>query len=159
VESSENWTGFNQNSGTDWNRAGSGRIIPQRPEGSLGVRQLTILVADDEPVVRMVLEDMLHRLGYRVLTAEDGEQALEVFRLYDGQVDLMIFDLSMPKMSGEELFAEIRRVSPAVHTIMITGYNEVISLEQLRLMGLSGFIAKPFGIEEIKLELHRVLEE
>jgi len=107
----------------------------------------------------MVLEDMLHRLGYRVLTAEDGEQALEVFRLYDGQVDLMIFDLSMPKMSGEELFAEIRRVSPAVHTIMITGYNEVISLEQLRLMGLSGFIAKPFGIEEIKLELHRVLEE
>ncbi len=117
----------------------------------------TVLVADDEPVVRMVLEDMLLKLGYHVLSASDGLQALEVFRQYRDVIDVLVFDLSMPNMDGEQLFSQIRELSPDTKTVMITGYNEIVSLDSLRRMGLSGYIAKPFGVDEIRDELKRVL--
>lgn len=150
-----------------WSRENSGAAAWRGPSPQSVFRRgldpvaalqpVTVLIADDEPVVRMVLEDMLLKLGYHVLCAVDGLQALEIFRQHQDVINVLVFDLSMPNMDGEELFSRVRQLSPETKTIMITGYNEIVSLDHLRSQGLSGFIAKPFGVDEIKSEIGRVL--
>ena len=141
-----------------WGGTPSGTIFRSGLDPATALRPVTVLIADDEPVVRMVLEDMLLKLGYHVLSAIDGLQALDVFRQYQDVIDVLVFDMSMPNMDGEELFLQVRQLSPQTRTIMITGYNEIVSLDHLRSQGLSGFIAKPFGVDEIKSEIGRVLQ-
>lgn len=119
----------------------------------------TVLVADDEEIVRMVLEEMLVRLGFDVLTAEDGTQALEIFSQDPDKFGLVIFDMTMPTMDGGQLFREIRRIHPNVKAVLSSGYHDKSSIDELREFGLSGYLPKPYNIYQIEEELMRVLSQ
>jgi CheY-like chemotaxis protein/two-component sensor histidine kinase len=123
------------------------RIAPQwRGSG-------TVLVIDDEDSVRLVAGKMLKSLGFEVLTAENGEQGLLVYRAHTERVSAVLLDLTMPKMDGEETFRELRRVRPDACVILMSGFNEQEAGARFVGKGLAGFLQKPFTPEELRERL------
>jgi two-component system cell cycle sensor histidine kinase/response regulator CckA len=109
----------------------------------------TVLVADDEETVRSLTAHMLEIAGYHILTAAHGREALEVYAAHRNEVDLILLDLSMPEMSGEEVFEELRRIRPGVRILLMSGYDaEEAATEQVR-HDRAGFIQKPFTMGEL----------
>lgn len=109
-------------------------------------------------MVRSVMVHMLHKLGYRVLTANDGRDAIDLFNQHSTEVDLVIFDMAMPTMSGEELFTNIKRIAPHVKTLLTSGYHERNVIDALMHQGLSGFLPKPFNMSEMQGVIDSILE-
>ena len=103
-----------------------------------------ILVVDDEKLVRDTVKNMLEIGGYQVLLATNGEEAIDTYTRNQDKIDLVILDMSMPVMDGEETFRELRRINPEVKVILTSGYNEKDVLERFIGKGLTGFIQKPF---------------
>lgn len=133
--------------------------VPLEPgEGSSTDVRKTILIADDEPIVRIVLEEILLRLGYNVLTAADGKEAYSTFSSQVNEIDLVIFDLSMPGMSGDELFEAMRELRPSIKAVLSSGFNDSETILAMRDAGLSGYLPKPYKLEQIQFELDRILQ-
>jgi len=109
----------------------------------------TVLLVDDEETIRGIGSEMLHELGFRTLTAKDGREALDVFRQNPG-IDLVILDLTMPHMDGEECFRELRRLQPGIKVIMSSGYNEQEVTQKFVGKGLAGFIQKPYRLSTLR---------
>jgi len=105
-----------------------------------------VLVADDEPAIRKVVRDALEREGHRVETAIDGQEALE--RFAEGEYDLLVTDLAMPRVDGVELVKEIRRMSPLPILVLTVRGEE---REKVRLLdeGADDYVTKPFGVGEL----------
>ena len=118
----------------------------------------SILVVDDELVVREFANQALSGLGYRVLLAEDGGEGLELFRVEHVSIDLVIVDAMMPVISGPELFRELRLLDPDVKVILSSGYNEVESTRGLLSKGLCGFIQKPYLLSVLAQKVRSVLD-
>ncbi|HEY5997485.1 MAG TPA: response regulator, partial [Candidatus Deferrimicrobiaceae bacterium] len=106
-------------------------------------REGTILLVDDEEHVRDICREMLLHLGFTVLTANDGEEALAVFREHP-TVSCVILDMTMPRMDGERCFHELRALDPNVRVILSSGYSEHEIVGRFEGKGLSGFIQKPY---------------
>ncbi len=117
----------------------------------------TILVADDEEIVRTVAKMTLERYGLNVLTAEDGEETLAVFRDHAAEIRAVILDMTMPKLSGEEVFREIRRIRPDVCVIVSSGYNEQDVVDSFRDDKPMGFIQKPYRAQDLVDRIREVL--
>ncbi len=117
----------------------------------------TILLVDDDPAVRHVAAQMLDGLGFKVLTAADGREGLEVFRQHDGEMDCVILDLTMPEMGGEEVFGELRRLRSDICVILSSGYNEEDVTQRFVGQRLAGFIQKPYTSAKLRVTLNRVL--
>ncbi|HTO21492.1 MAG TPA: response regulator, partial [Spirochaetia bacterium] len=103
--------------------------------------KLTILVADDEKNIREGLREALALDGYEVLTAADGQEALEA--VTRGDVDLLITDLKMPRLSGEELLKSVTAQSPTLPVIILTGHGTIESAVQAMHDGAYDFLTKP----------------
>jgi CheY-like chemotaxis protein len=111
----------------------------------------TVLVVDDEEVVRTMAARALERYGYQVLTAENGLAAIDILKRHDGAIAAVILDLSMPEMSGEEALPELRRIRPEVKFLISSGYGEAEAMRLFRGQRVCGFIQKPYtaaGIAE-----------
>ncbi|MBN2071167.1 MAG: PAS domain-containing protein [Candidatus Krumholzibacteriota bacterium] len=119
----------------------------------------TILMVDDEDAVLAVGKAMLRKIGMNVLTAEDGVKALELFREHSGEIACVVLDLTMPRMSGEETFRELRRIKSDVKVIMSSGYNEQDVVNRFAGKGLTGFIQKPYRREDLLKVLRKVMED
>ncbi|GFE59426.1 PAS domain S-box protein [Geobacter sp. AOG2] len=109
----------------------------------------TVLLVDDEETVRGVGKEMLHELGFATITANDGREALEIFRNNPG-IAFVILDLTMPHVDGEECFRELRRINPDVKVIMSSGFNEHEVTQKFVGKGLAGFIQKPYKLSVLK---------
>jgi CheY-like chemotaxis protein len=116
-----------------------------------------VLVVDDEPMVRNVLQSMLERLGYEVTAAEDGAEAAKIFRENPEGFGLVISDLSMPGMDGRETLAALRKIRPDIPTILASGYDEARVLAKTRGEPPGAFLHKPFRMEALKETVERVL--
>ena len=117
----------------------------------------TILLVDDEEIVREVTGNMLEFLGFTVLMACDGEEAVDVFRENADEIVLVLLDMKMPRMDGERAFEEIRSIRGDAHIILSSGYNEEQAARTLAGQGLSGFIQKPYNLAELQMTLQRGL--
>ena len=129
---------------------------PEASEASFGSG--TILVAEDEAMVRAVAERALARKGYEVTVAEDGEEALELLKEMDAPPDLLISDVVMPGMDGPSLVAKAREIYPDPKIIFMSGYAE----EQLRSsieIDDAAFLAKPFSVAEITEKVRDILAD
>jgi PAS domain S-box-containing protein len=113
----------------------------------------TILVVDDEEGVRHVASDLLRSMGFDVVTAEDGLQALERYRESPVPIRAVLTDLTMPHMDGVETFRELRRMDPACRVILTSGYNEQEAIHDFLGKGLAAFVQKPF----LRVDLLRVI--
>ncbi len=118
----------------------------------------TILIVDDEPMIREVGGEMLRRLGYRVICAEGGKEALEVFSRADSHIDLVILDMVMPGMSGQQVFERLRAADPKVRVLLASGYSEAEEAKEIMDQGCDGFIQKPFDLNEISRKLRLILD-
>ncbi len=133
------------------------------PERSLtrGRGQLVLLVDDESSILR-VGETVLKRFGYRVTTASNGREALDLLDRHGKEVEVVVSDLMMPGMSGLELLAEIRRRRPGLPCVAASGLmgaNDADRAEQLRIIGVSRFLTKPYAVESILAVLEESLRE
>ena len=133
-----------------------------REEGLADPADLTgsecVLVVEDEDAVRSVIQRTLAGHGYRVEEASDGVEALEKLAVLNGTVDLVLSDMVMPRMGGEELMGEIRRLKPGLPMIVMTGYTDR-DLDRRRLEAVGvGLLAKPFGPAALLGALRRRLD-
>ncbi|MGE5700417.1 MAG: PAS domain S-box protein [Deltaproteobacteria bacterium] len=122
-------------------------------------RNGTVLVADDEDDVREVVGAMLRSLGYGVIEARDGIDALEIFRMRRGEIDLVLLDLKMPGMTGDRAFAEMRRMDPTVRGLLASGYDESGRIRELMAEGFGGFLQKPFRRDELGRKVEEALAD
>jgi CheY-like chemotaxis protein len=120
-------------------------------------RGATVLVIDDEAMVRNTLSAMLRSLGFVVLTAADGQEGVELFRTNRSRIAVVLLDMTMPRMNGEETFRELRRLQPNVRTILCSGYSEKEAADRFSGQGIAGFLQKPFGLDSISARLSEVL--
>jgi len=115
----------------------------------------TVLVVDDEPTVRQFVEAVLQREGYAVLEAGDGREALDVFRIRQEEIGLVLLDLGMPEMGGYEALAEIQVLDPDSQVAVITGLQP----DEDRLPGIRGILTKPFSPQELLKLVRGILED
>lgn len=115
-----------------------------------------ILVVDDEPAYRKMLAELLEGMDYSVQTAADGEQAVKMAQKLG--YDLVITDLSLPKMNGTQVLSAVKRANPDTPVILITGYATVDTAIEAMKLGAYDYIAKPFNIDRIELVIERALE-
>jgi PAS domain S-box-containing protein len=117
----------------------------------------TVLVAEDVDSVRQVVVSLLERAGYRVLTAIDGERAVDVFRAHQDEIDLVLFDVVMPKLSGPEAFDAIRAIEPSVAAVFTSGYADAASFRAVRQTG-APLVAKPYEPATLLRTVRRLLD-
>lgn len=114
---------------------------------------VSILVVDDEQLLRDILVKILSKDGYTVETAVDGEEALEKLRQQSFQ--LLISDIKMPRLNGFELLKEVKQKYPEMGVIMMTAYGDSFSVKDSLLLGADEYITKPFKSFEINLIVER----
>ena len=120
--------------------------------------QGTVLLVDDEECVRTLGRDMLMKMGFSVLLAEDGCHGLEIFRREHDQIVCVILDLTMPKMDGEEAFRLLRSACSDVRVILCSGYNEQDVTQRFVGKGLAGFVQKPFEYATLAAKLREAIK-
>jgi len=116
-----------------------------------------ILIVDDEETVRTVGKMMLETLGFSAITASNGEEALKIIECKNAEIELIILDMTMPHMDGEETFREIRKVMPEVRVIMTSGYTEQDIFPRFAGKKLAGFIQKPFTLNQLAEIIDKVI--
>jgi CheY-like chemotaxis protein len=118
----------------------------------------TVLVVDDEPGLRALARAGLQQHGFDVLAVETGEQALEILRKGEPQVDVMLLDLTLPGMSRESVLRAARGLAPALPVIIASGYATVESQSSWVVAGAMGFVAKPYRVEQVAQRLREALD-
>ncbi len=109
----------------------------------------TVLVADDEEYVRVTARRMLEFGGFQVVLAQDGREALDVFCRDPGRFRAVLLDLNMPRLGGDAVFREVRRLRPETPVVLMSGYNEQEVGDQFAGKGLAGFVQKPFRVDDL----------
>jgi PAS domain S-box-containing protein len=128
-----------------------------QPDAQVLVGHETILLVDDEEMICNLGRRMLQRAGYQVLLADNGEQALTVYRTERSRIDLVILDLTMPRLSGKDTLRQLLQVNPEIRVIIASGY----SADDMNTSGLEkveGFIPKPFREEDLLKMIRRALD-
>ncbi len=141
------------------------RAVDRLPAASGGDmlwrRTGTILLADDERIVRDIARKILERIGFRVLVAKDGAEVVKLFREADGKqgipIDCVILDLTMPKKNGAEAFREIRAIRQDVPVILSSGFNEQEVVQRFAGVNFSGFLHKPYHVKELAEKVRAAL--
>jgi len=103
-----------------------------------------ILVIDDEDMVRETMADILAEADLQVLQAAEGRVGIQFFHQYMQEIKLVLLNLSMPNMNGEEVFYELRKISTSIPVVLVTGYGECDVMDRFMNKGLADFIHKPY---------------
>jgi len=117
----------------------------------------TVLVVDDEESIREIVALTLESLGFQVLAARDGSEGVEVFKAHADEIVAVLLDMTMPRLNGEQVFAELIKIRPDIRVILSSGYDEQDAANRLWEKGLAGFIRKPYPPSELVAELKKVL--
>ncbi len=117
----------------------------------------SILVVDDEEVMRISAKSILNELGYDTTLAVNGEEALELYR--KERFDAVLLDMIMPVMNGKDCFEKLRKIDPDVRVILASGFSREQDVQVMKSMGLREFIQKPYRITELSQKLHDVLAQ
>jgi PAS domain S-box-containing protein len=118
-----------------------------------------ILLVDDEAIIIELERHMLERLGYRVTSCPDGTEALATFSETPGAFDLVITDINMPNMTGDQLARKIMAIRPEIPIIICTGFSEKIGLEEARAIGVKDFLMKPVAKSELAQKVRKALDQ
>jgi len=119
----------------------------------------TILIVDDEAMVLDVGASMLEALGYNVLQAPGGKEAVDICRDHPGPIDLVVLDLIMPDMGGGEVFDRIKEMRPGLKVLLSSGYNVDGQARRILDRGCDGFIQKPFDINQLSAKIKDILQQ
>jgi len=117
----------------------------------------TVLLVDDEEIVIAVGRQMLEKLGFSVLTAENGKEALDVYKNNQSDIDLVVLDMIMPDMGAAETYDELQSINPAIKVLLSSGYGADQQTSGLLSRGFSGFIQKPFNMQSLSEKIAEIL--
>ena len=132
--------------------------MTNEPHIAPGLGSERILAVDDEESIRLVVERGLNHLGYSVSTAANGVEALEMFREANGAFSLVVLDMIMPEMPGDDLFFELKKINPEVPVLIASGYASQHRTRAILENGGLGYLQKPFSIEELAAEVRRCID-
>ena len=118
----------------------------------------TILVVDDEKVLRFILERILVDCGYQVVLAENGREAIDIYKKQADSIDLVVCDMVMPEMDGYECFLKLKSMNPEIKFMIASGFTKDNSIDELKRKGLNGFIKKPFKATIISKMIAEIFE-
>jgi two-component system, cell cycle sensor histidine kinase and response regulator CckA len=127
-------------------------------EDTLFTGDETILLVDDESVNLETIKEFLNTLGYKILTAQSGKDAIELYRERPGEIQLVILDMIMPEMNGKETLMKLMELDKDVCVLLSSGYSINGEAAKILEMGCKGFIQKPFRIEELSRQIRNVLK-
>ncbi len=129
---------------------GPGQESETHPEEGGWTGTGTVLLVDDEESVRAVSGKLLQRLGLEVVTAADGKEAIAAYRERQADIDVILLDLTMPRMNGEEAYRELRKIDPAVRVVLASGYSESDVSARFAGKGLAGCLQKPYSLAKLR---------
>ena len=138
-------------------RAGKARPLPRAPE-VVATGAETILVIEDDETVRQMTQRILKRLGYQVLTARGGTEAVELAQHQDGRIHLALLDMEMPVMNGSRTYPLLTQARPGLKVIVYSGHELDVSIQALLDAGARAFINKPSDLKTLAGEVRRVLD-
>jgi len=138
-------------------------IVSSQNEGEISPDKFllgkeTILLVDDDEMVLDTGEQILARLGYVVMPATGGREAIKLYEEYRDKIDIVLLDMAMPEIGGGEVFDRIRKINPAVKVLLLSGYSRDGEADEILNRGCSGFIQKPFNIMELSKKLRDILD-
>ena len=118
----------------------------------------TILIVDDQETVWDFLIEALQKLGYSVLLAENGLDAVEIYENNPGQIDLVLLDMIMPKQGGHSTFHKLKEIDPNVSVLLSSGFVSMEDVDDLLNSGAAGFLPKPHRIREMAAKIRSILD-
>jgi PAS domain S-box-containing protein len=118
-----------------------------------------VLVIDDEDIVRRTAKAMLERYGYAVVLAENGKEGVDLFHVLSDKIRVVLLDMTMPVMNGEETLQRLKAIDPNVKVILSSGYNEVEVIRRFTGAGLAGFIQKPYSAAALAQKIGPLVQE
>ena len=135
------------------------RLLPQETEvpGSKIDGSGTILLVDDEEIIRQVGSAILQKIGFQVIVAENGRQAIELFTQHHHRIDAVLLDMVMPGMGGGQVYDRLKQISSRVRVLLSSGYSEGDEARDILARGCNGFIQKPFGMVALSQKLDEIL--
>ncbi len=116
-----------------------------------------ILVVDDEELMRLASRDILEECGYTVMLAENGQEALDIFRTHHGKIKVILLDMAMPLMSGRETYYKMKEIDPDLRVILVSGLKTDVRVKELLREGIDVFLQKPFTIETLASAVHQLI--
>ncbi len=119
----------------------------------------TILVIDDEAMMRNIAKTMLEDCNYKIYYAEDGVSGLEKYLQHKDEIDMVLLDMVMPKLSGEEVYDELKKINPDIKVLLTSGFLQDDRVQKVLSKGVNGFIQKPYTIEKLSKAVDRILNE
>src|SRR4030043_128518 len=128
-----------------------------RPSAPISKAIGTVLLVDDEEVILDVSEKVLKVLGYKVLVARSGAEAIEIFKKHQDSIDLVLLDIIMPHMGGGEVYDRLKEISPEVKVLLSSGYSIDGEASKIMARGCNGFIQKPFDIMQLSQSIRAIL--
>jgi len=117
----------------------------------------TILVVDDEENVRDLIEDQLKLLGYKVILASEGQEAIKIYKERHREIDLILLDMIMPQLSGKETFFKLKKINPELKVLLVSGFSQDVKATEVLRQGAIGFIQKPFKIQDLSEIINKKL--
>lgn len=132
--------------------------VPSLTDSPLVGGNETILVVEDEPVVLKLGQQILDKLGYRVLVARDGREAVHIFRQHHQQIDLVLLDVVMPQKSGQRAFYELREINPGTKIVLVTGYSPEDVADELMQQGALAIVQKPYDLKTLARVVRQCLD-
>ncbi len=119
----------------------------------------TVLLVDDEEVILEVGKELLEGMGYRVLTAKDGKEAIEVYDKDRDQIDIVVLDMVMPNMGGGQAYDRMKEINPDIKVLLSSGFSIDGKASEILERGCNGFIQKPFSMKELSGKIRDILEK
>ena len=119
----------------------------------------TILLVDDEKIVIGVAKQMLEKLGFSVLTATSGKEALDIYRKNKDEISLVVLDMIMPGMGAGDTYDELQVIDPAIKVLLSSGYGVDEQTSEILKRGCKGFIQKPFNMQGLSGKIGEILKQ
>jgi PAS domain S-box-containing protein len=139
--------------------SGKAVVKEKRTYEKLVIGQGTILLVDDEKMITDVGKQIIKRLGYDVLTAGGGKEAIEIYKENQDKIDLVVLDMIMPVMGGGETFEKLKEIDSNVRVLLSSGYSLNSQASEILAKGCAGFIQKPFYMKEFSQKIAAILKE
>ncbi len=140
----------------------SAEEVPRMPGKTVSYPEVeecgTMLLVEDDPAVRRMAKSMLERLGYLVLEANDGMEAVEVLRMHEDAIRCVLCDLTMPRMDGWETLTALRRIAPGIPVILSSGYDRARVMAGDHPEWPQAFLGKPYRLMELREAIRHAME-
>ena len=119
----------------------------------------TVLLVDDEEIILEVGRELLEAIGYRVLAAKDGKEAVQVYEKNRDEIDIVLLDIVMPNMGGGEAYDRMKKINPDVKVLLLSGYSINGGAREILKRGCDGFIQKPFDMKQLSQSIRNILDK